>query len=131
MNVLADAWIVIGTVAGVVAAVGAVAAVIATIVYGRMTDSDARTAIRYERLREARELLSRIRSAGDNTGWSECNDLCARLGALLPQLGGSLPAAERLVRVRWDLDAYTKHAFRPTVDQAIGEVDAMIAALAA
>jgi hypothetical protein len=122
-----DWWTKIGTIAAVVAAVGGIAAVIVSWLYGRRTDGDARRAVRYERLREARELVSRIQYMGDATRYGECNDLCSQLEPMLALLDASFPQAERLAaKTTWDLESWNLEHFSDLARDAKEELDAAI-----
>jgi hypothetical protein len=122
-----DAWVVVGAIAGIVAAVAGTTAVVATIVYGRKTDADARTAIRHERLREIRDMLTQARLLGGNTRFGECNDLCRRVAAILPQLPGNYPNVLEFVGIEWgSLDAYVEERFNERSLAALQEIDEAI-----
>jgi hypothetical protein len=123
--IAADTWVVVGTIAGVVAALGAIGAVIATIVYGRKTDADARRAVRYERLREVRDMLTRAGIAAGNTRFGDANDLCGRVADLLPQLQGDYPNVLALVETEWEgLETYGD--FHDRLTAALREIDEAI-----
>jgi hypothetical protein len=86
-------------------------------IYGRRAGRDSTKAVKYERLREARELVSIIRRTGDNIGFPECNDACANLRAIVAVIGGEFPHTRRLTEIEWDLDAYGAEQF-PTLVRA-------------
>jgi hypothetical protein len=71
-------WEKIGSIAAVVAAVAAAGAFAVAWIYGRRASHDSTKAVKYERLREARDLVSIIRTTGDNIRFA---DLQRRLRA--------------------------------------------------
>jgi hypothetical protein len=121
--IAADTWVVVGAIAGIAAAVAGTAAVVATVVYGRKTDADARTAIRYERLREVRDMLTRARLVGGNMGWGECNDLCRSVAGIVPQLPGKYPNVLAFVGIEWNSATYTDDNFNERSIAALREID--------
>ncbi len=124
--IAADTWVVVGAIAGIAAAVAGSAAVVATIVYGRKTDADARTAISYERLREVRDMLTRARLVGGNMGFGECNDLCRRVAGIVPQLPGSYPKVLAFVGIEWSGGTSIEERFNERSDDALREIDEAI-----
>jgi hypothetical protein len=120
-----DAWTKIGTVAAVVAAVGAVITVLVSWRYGRRGVAESERAILYDRLREARELVGRIRLTGDNTRWNECGEACAQLRTVLVTIPPDLPQTLRLASTTWNLDNYDGDlGLQQTVQAARAELEA-------
>jgi hypothetical protein len=125
--IAADTWVVVGAIAGIAAAVAGTAAVVATIVYGRKTDADSRTAIRYERFREVRDMLTQIRLLAGGMRFGDANDLCRRIANILPQLPGNYPNVVAFVGIEWDgLGVYTEENFPERLDAALQEIDEAI-----
>jgi hypothetical protein len=120
-------WEKVGTVAAVVAALSAVGALVVSWIYGRRASRQSTKAVTYERLREARELVSTIRRAGDNTRFPECNDACASLRAIVAVIGEDLPQTRRLTEVEWEVDLYPEFSVRAIA--ARDEVDRVVQSL--
>ncbi len=121
---MVDTWTKIGTVAAVIAAIGTAAAVGVSWWYGKRSVRDAHKAVTYDRLREARELVGKIKVNGDNTRWAECHEAAAQLRSLIATVGIDLPASQRLAAIEWDLDKYSTLGLQAHVDAARDELDA-------
>ncbi|MGD0272512.1 MAG: hypothetical protein ABSB96_02105 [Gaiellaceae bacterium] len=92
----------VGSIAAVVAAVAAVLSFAIAWHFGRR----AKNAVKYERLREARDLVETIFHTGNNTRWPDCNEAASRLRALVAVAGLTLPHTRRLSETKWDMDSY-------------------------
>ncbi len=116
---MVDAW----TKAGAVAAVIAAGAGIAAVVYGRRALGDARKAVTYDRLREARELVGSLRVAADNTRWTDVAEAAAQLGSVLAVIGVELPMTRRLAETEWNLTSYADPGLSNYVNAAREELE--------
>ncbi|TMJ93296.1 MAG: hypothetical protein E6G67_12805 [Actinobacteria bacterium] len=120
-----NGWERVGTVAAIVAALAGIGAFVVSWVYGRRADRGSTKALRYERLREARELVGAIRATGDGARWLECNEAAAHLRAVLVAVGDDeFPSTRKLANTEWNLDSYSSENFPGQVKAARAELEA-------
>jgi hypothetical protein len=118
-----DAWTEVGTVSAAIAAAAGLGAMAVSWHYGRKALAESDRALRYERLREARDLVGRIGIAADNTLWNQANEAGAQLRAVLTTLVGDFAACLKLAETEWDLSAYREQNLQPTVIAARAELE--------
>src|SRR2546423_12723547 len=94
-----DTWTEIGAVAAVIAAVGAVVGVGVAWWYGKRSVGDAQKSITYDRLREARELVGKIKLMADNTHWNDASEAAGQLRSVVATIDTDRPHT-RLRRAR-------------------------------
>ena len=121
-----DVWTEVGTVSAVVAAVAGIGAIGVSWYYGQRATEGAEQALRYERIREARELVGRIEITAGNTRWHETSEAGARLRAVLMTLPGEFTACQKLAETEWNLDSYTSEDLHGTVGRARAELEAAV-----
>ena len=125
-----DGWTETGTIAAVAAAVAAVVAIGLSWYYGHRAVADSGRALRYERLREARDLINTIRVTADNSRFMESNEAAAKLRAVLVTLDGDLVATRKLANTEWGHQSYTDADLQGTVTAARAELEGVVASLA-
>ncbi|HUK96232.1 MAG TPA: hypothetical protein VLV46_01135 [Gaiellaceae bacterium] len=118
-----NGWVVAGTVAAVAAAVAGVGAILVAWFYGHGTSSDARKAVQYERLRDARDLINEMRRTGDNARFVDTNVAGRKLQSVVHALDGRFPATERLAAIEWGQAAWESEGLAAKSDAALDELD--------
>jgi hypothetical protein len=114
-----DAWAQVGAVGAVIAALSAMIGVLLS----RRAATDSRTSVTYELLRDARELVDRVRLMGDNTRFDDCNEAAAKLRDVVAVVEVDLPATRKLASTKWDLEAYASEHFQQQVADARTELE--------
>jgi hypothetical protein len=108
-----------GSIAALVAAVAAVLSFLVAWYFGWR----AKNAVKYERLREARDLVERMFNTGNNKYWPDCNEAAARLRALIVAAGLTLPETLRLAETEWNSPSYIEEGLQEHVGMARDELE--------
>src|SRR4051794_12979117 len=99
-------WTEVGTVSAAIAAASGLGAIAVSWHYGRKALAESDHALRYERLREARDLVGKLGVAADNTFFNQANEAGAQLRVVLTTLVGEFSACRKLAETEWDLSSY-------------------------